>query len=116
MVTLLCSPAFLFLLSLSRHLRRFIKKRQHSPSLPPGLVPLPLLENVLPVDSQEPWLTYTEWSAAYGIWSSSLIGQVFYSAHSSHMAFRSTLDSAVMAMNGAFADDSSTQRSVPSLQ
>ncbi|KAG1861718.1 cytochrome P450 [Suillus subalutaceus] len=47
-------------------LRRFIKKRQNNPSLPPGPVPLPLLGNVLSIDAQEPWLTYTEWGATYG--------------------------------------------------
>ncbi|KAG1826457.1 hypothetical protein EV424DRAFT_644746 [Suillus variegatus] len=47
-------------------LGRFIKKRQHNPFLPPDLVPLPLLGDVLSVNSQEPWLTYTEWGAAYG--------------------------------------------------
>ncbi|KAG2120520.1 cytochrome P450 [Suillus discolor] len=47
-------------------LGRFITKRQNSPSLPPGPVPLPLLGNVLSIDAQEPWLTYTEWGAAYG--------------------------------------------------
>ncbi|KAG1855593.1 cytochrome P450, partial [Suillus subluteus] len=45
---------------------RFIKKRQNNPSLPPGPVPLPLLGNVLSIDTQEPWLTYTEWGATYG--------------------------------------------------
>ncbi|KAG1839787.1 cytochrome P450 [Suillus subluteus] len=47
-------------------LRRFIKKRQNKPSLPPGPVPLPLLGNVLSIDAREPWLTYTEWGATYG--------------------------------------------------
>ncbi|KAG1855609.1 cytochrome P450 [Suillus subluteus] len=45
---------------------RFIKKRQNNPSLPPGPVPLPLLGNILSIDPQEPWLTYTEWGATYG--------------------------------------------------
>lgn len=29
-------------------------------------MPLPLLGNVLSIDTKEPWLTYTEWGAAYG--------------------------------------------------
>jgi hypothetical protein len=47
-------------------LGRFIKKRQNNPPLPPGPVPLPLLGNVLSIDAHEPWITYTEWGAAYG--------------------------------------------------
>ncbi|KAG2135029.1 cytochrome P450 [Suillus cothurnatus] len=45
---------------------RFIKKRQNNPPLPPGPAPLPLLGNVLSINAQEPWLTYTEWGATYG--------------------------------------------------
>ncbi|KAG2069904.1 cytochrome P450 [Suillus decipiens] len=47
-------------------LGRFIKKRQNNTPLPPGPVPLPLLGNVLSIDALEPWLTYTQWRAAYG--------------------------------------------------
>lgn len=47
-------------------LGQFIKKRKNIPSLPPGPAPLPLLGNVLSVNSLEPWLTYTEWCAEYG--------------------------------------------------
>ncbi|KAG2353180.1 cytochrome P450 [Suillus spraguei] len=48
-------------------LGRFIKKRQNNTPLPPGPVPLPLLGNVLSINALEPWLTYTEWRAAYAI-------------------------------------------------
>ncbi|KAG1845247.1 cytochrome P450 [Suillus tomentosus] len=47
-------------------LKRFINKRQNNAPLPPGPVPLPLLGSVLSIDAYEPWLTYTEWGAAYG--------------------------------------------------
>ncbi|KAG2069067.1 cytochrome P450, partial [Suillus decipiens] len=33
---------------------------------PPGPVPIPLLGNILSIDTKEPWLTYTEWRAVYG--------------------------------------------------
>ncbi|KAH7931186.1 cytochrome P450 [Leucogyrophana mollusca] len=35
-------------------------------SLPPGPTPLPVIGNVLSLDSREPWNTYTEWEALYG--------------------------------------------------
>ncbi|KAG2749411.1 cytochrome P450 [Suillus brevipes Sb2] len=47
-------------------LRRFIKNRRSKPSLPPGPVPIPLLGNILSIDTKEPWLTYCQWHAVYG--------------------------------------------------
>ncbi|KAG2152614.1 cytochrome P450 [Suillus bovinus] len=41
-------------------------RRRNKLSLPPGPVPLPVLGNILSVDSREPWLTYTDLGAAYG--------------------------------------------------
>ncbi|KAG1761047.1 cytochrome P450 [Suillus occidentalis] len=47
-------------------LRRLIKNKQTKPSLPPGPVPIPLLGNILSINTKEPWLTYTQWHAVYG--------------------------------------------------
>ncbi|KAG0704965.1 hypothetical protein DFH29DRAFT_774042, partial [Suillus ampliporus] len=33
---------------------------------PPGPMPLLLIGNVLSIDTKEPWLTFTQWHAAYG--------------------------------------------------
>ncbi|KAG1784812.1 cytochrome P450 [Suillus plorans] len=66
-------------------LKRFIRNRQNK--LPPGPVPLPLLGNVLSVNTKEPWLTYTEWAAVYGdLFFVRLLGQEIVVISSQHVA------------------------------
>ncbi|KAG1899593.1 cytochrome P450 [Suillus fuscotomentosus] len=66
-------------------LKRFITNRQKK--LPPGPVPLPLLGNVLSLDTKAAWLTYTEWAAAYGdLFFVRLLGQEVVVINSQHVA------------------------------
>ncbi|KAG1855052.1 cytochrome P450 [Suillus tomentosus] len=66
-------------------LKRFIRNRQNK--LPPGPVPLPLLGNVLSINTNEPWLTYTKWAAAYGdLFFVRLLGQAVVVINSQHVS------------------------------
>ncbi|KAF9232016.1 cytochrome P450 [Melanogaster broomeanus] len=49
-------------------IRRLVHNRRESDksSFPPGPTPVPILGNVLSLNRDEPWKTYTEWQAAYG--------------------------------------------------
>ncbi|KAG1846126.1 cytochrome P450 [Suillus tomentosus] len=68
-------------------LRRFIGNRQNKPPLPPGPKSLPLLGNILSIDTKEPWLTYTEWATAYGdLVFVRILGQGIISINSQHVA------------------------------
>ncbi|KAG2060456.1 cytochrome P450 [Suillus hirtellus] len=67
-------------------LRRFTNNRQNKPC-PPGPAPLPLLGNILSINTKEPWLSYTEWGAAYGdLVFVRLLGQEVISINSQHVA------------------------------
>ncbi|KAG2118778.1 cytochrome P450 [Suillus discolor] len=66
-------------------LKRFIRNRQNK--LPPGPVPLPLLGNVLSLDTKAAWLTYTKWAAAYGdLFFVRLLSQEVVVLNSQHVA------------------------------
>ncbi|KAG2054196.1 cytochrome P450 [Suillus hirtellus] len=53
----------------------------------PGPVPLPLLGNILSLDTKAAWLTYTEWAATYGdLFFVRLLGQEVVVINSQHVA------------------------------
>ncbi|KAG2368707.1 cytochrome P450 [Suillus spraguei] len=84
-------PGILTALSLSLvviiALRRFIENRRKKPCLLPGPVPLPLLGNVLSINTKQPWLTYTKWHATYGnLVLVRLLGQKVISINSQDVA------------------------------
>ncbi|KAF9238522.1 cytochrome P450 [Melanogaster broomeanus] len=65
-VALIVCGVLAITLSLSR--RRQLQKSRNASGLPypPGPTPLPLLGNILHLNTAEPWLSYTEWSKTYG--------------------------------------------------
>lgn len=58
-------PVFVFAVDV---IRRFIqgKLERKGLPLPPGPTQIPILGNVLSIDREKPWETYTEWHAVYG--------------------------------------------------
>ncbi|KAF9243459.1 cytochrome P450 [Melanogaster broomeanus] len=64
------SPSAVFsLLSVSAVavLARYVRRKEARVlNLPPGPKGLPLLGNILDINTSEPWLTFTQWAASYG--------------------------------------------------
>ncbi|KAG6374033.1 cytochrome P450 [Boletus reticuloceps] len=67
-------------------------RSRHGLPLPPGPKPLPLIGNILDIDSEQPWLTYGAWRKKYGpIVYCQLLGQDVVIINSSKVA-RQLLD------------------------
>ena len=45
--------------------------------LPPGPPGLPFVGNVIGINTEAPWLTYTEWANKYGKWT---VGVLFFAS------------------------------------
>lgn len=67
--TLLAALVPVTLLAVDIFYRIFRRIERKGNPLPPGPTALPLLGSALSIDNHRPWLTYTDWRAAYGEYS-----------------------------------------------